>query len=502
MWTSSSWTRHQSYVEALDRANAFVTFTGRPFIESVYPREFFIMRILNLDPVGPLIAPLYSNTVGAPAKNQMQVLRSLILFGLTIGTTPAKTSLTKWVNLLHKNTPLTFLAGCFSPDQIPSLGSHYAFIDRLWASNEPLLTRADLLLHNKDEFRRGRPDIGGDGKAREDNQEKNTEDAAAAILQGRKPAPDPEVYLQKILSLTAVATSISYGLIQPANCILSGDGTVIHAHASPYGHHDRSLPPDSSFRHFSDPDADWGYDSDLEQKYYGHTLYLFNYRNDDLKVELPVSFKYTSARRHDALNFLFLYSDFRNNDPLLFPDRFCLDSAHDNYPTYNLLKHDGIIPVIDLNMKSPLNADGLPEGFTYDTDGNIRCRCNARMHFSQFDSVKRRNKYRCPFACGEVDSCPYREQCQKKVTNYGRSIYVPLPDDIRFNPGIPRNSDEWKDTYRQRTASERINNRILNDYMLSDMKIHSTRRYAFFTMVTCIILHMVAIYNFFGSASV
>ena len=197
MWTSSSWTRHQSYVEALDRANAFVTFTGRPFIESVYPREFFIMRILNLDPVGPLIAPLYSNTVGAPAKNQMQVLRSLILFGLTIGTTPAKTSLTKWVNLLHKNTPLTFLAGCFSPDQIPSLGSHYAFIDRLWASNEPLLTRADLLLHNKDEFRRGRPDIGGDGKAREDKQEKNTEDAAAAILQGRKPAPNPEIYLQK-----------------------------------------------------------------------------------------------------------------------------------------------------------------------------------------------------------------------------------------------------------------------------------------------------------------
>lgn len=496
MWTSSSWMPHQDYLDLLKRENGtHLSLTGEPFLEAAYPKELFIMRALNLDPIMPIIKPLFNESLGAPAKNVMQTVRSLILFGMTIGTTPAGTSLTGWIDELNKRTPLSVLIGCSPSDPIPSLGSHYRLMDRLWLSDSPLLTRADLLPYNKDSLRKGNPDIGGDGKLHEPDQERTTADAAAAIVAGKKPAPDPEEVLQKILSLTAIAMSVSYGLIQPDGCTLSGDGTALHVHASPYGHHDRNLPLDSDLRHFSDPDADWGYDSALETNFYGHTLYFVVCRNDALKVELPVTFKITSARRHDALNFLFTYSDFKRNVQGINPAFFCLDSAHDNYPTYNLLHDDGIIPMIDLNMKSPLNSDGLPEGFTYDTDGNIRCRCNAVMHFEQYDSHKNRNKFRCPFACGEVDSCSHRAECQRKVTDYGRSIYVPLSDDIRFNPGVARNSEEWKDIYRHRTACERFNNRILNDYKLHAMKIHSARRYAFMTMVFIIAIHMDAIYK-------
>ena len=491
MWTSSSFLDHKSYLDLLERGKNLPPFSAP--LDTVFPREFFLMRTLNLDSIIPVISPLYSHLSGAPVRNLNQIFRSLLLFSMTIGTTPAKASLSRWVKHLKVNPVYRLLIGCPSIDDLPGLGSYYRFINRLWDSKS-FLSRADLLPFDKDASRKSKPEIGGDGKAIEENQEKNTSDAAQAIIEGRLPAPNPECYLQRIFSLTALSLSVSFGLIHPTNLIVSGDGTCIHAHAAPNGHHDKNLP-NSDLRHFSDPDADWGYDSDLKQNYYGHTLYMLVCRNDALKTELPVFFKFTSARRHDSLNFLFCYSDFLRNSDVLHPNRICLDSAHDNYPTYDLLSSMGIVPLIDLNLKSPLNSDGLPEGFTYDSDGNIRCRLNARMHWSQYDALKRRDKYRCPFACGKVDSCPYRDKCQKKVTSYGRSIYVPKPDDIRFNPGIARNSDEWADIYRQRTACERLNNRVLNDYMLSDMHVHTVRRYSFMTMMICIAIHLDAIYR-------
>lgn len=497
MWTSSSFLDHTSYLDLLERGKNLVPYSAP--LDVLYPREFFIMQTLNLDPIIPIISSLYDQSQGAPVKNLHQILRSFLLFSMTIGTTPAKTSLTAWVDYIKMNPVYRLLIGSPSVDDLPGLGSYYRFMNRLWDS-PTLLSRSDLLPYNKDNSRKGKPEIGGDGKAIEENQEKNTIDAATAINEGRNPAPNPEINLQRIFSLTAIALSVSHGLIDPHKMIVSGDGTCIHAHAAPNGHHDKSLP-DSDLRHFSDPDADWGYDSDLKANYYGHSLYMFAYRNDTLKTELPIFFKYTSARRHDSLNFLFSFSDFLHNVDGIFPNRFCLDSAHDNISTYELLSSRGIIPLIDLNLKSPLNSDGLPEGFTYDSDGNILCRLKAKMHFAQYDKVKRRDKYRCPFACGKVDSCPYREQCQKKVTAYGRSIYVPKPDDIRFNPGIERNSDEWKDVYRHRTACERLNNRVLNDYMLSRMHVHTTRRFSFVTMMICISIHLDAIYRFVGSKS-
>ena len=48
--------------------------------------------------------------------------------------------------------------------------------------------------------------------------------------------------------------------------------------------------------HYSAPDVRWGWDGDKEIWFFGHTLYVFSYRNDLEKVELPVSFKFTETR--------------------------------------------------------------------------------------------------------------------------------------------------------------------------------------------------------------
>ncbi len=91
-------------------------------------------------------------------------------------------------------------------------------------------------------------------------------------------------------------------------------------------------------RHYSDLDTDRGWDSNNNCWYFGHSLYMLSYRNDSLKIELPITMKFTKTRR-DSKNFLYAIDDFGRHSFGLFPKNICLDSAHDNIPTYELLEH-------------------------------------------------------------------------------------------------------------------------------------------------------------------
>lgn len=81
-------------------------------------------------------------------------------------------------------------------------------------------------------------------------------------------------------------------------------------------------------------------------------------RNNTLKVELPLLMKFTDARRHDSKNFLYAIDDFGRNAFGVSPKNVCLDSAHDNIPTYELLERWDINALIDINgrAKSSENA--------------------------------------------------------------------------------------------------------------------------------------------------
>ena len=67
---------------------------------------------------------------------------------------------------------------------------------------------------------------------------------------------------------------------------ISGDGTSVHAHSNPNGHilpspaHTLSQQEYASLpRHYSDPDASWGWDSDLDSFYFGYTLFQLSCHN-------------------------------------------------------------------------------------------------------------------------------------------------------------------------------------------------------------------------------
>lgn len=75
-------------------------------------------------------------------------------------------------------------------------------------------------------------------------------------------------------------------------------------------------------------------------------------------------------------------------------------------------------------------------------------------------------------------------------SSYGRCIYTKPDRDIRLYTPVPRGTEEYRKTYNNRTSSERVNNRILNDYHLHDMNILSKKRYSFFAMIAGINIHL------------
>ena len=98
--------------------------------------------------------------------------------------------------------------------------------------------------------------------------------------------------------------------------------------------------------------------------------------------------------------------------------------------------------------------------------------------------------------CGRKIYCQYQQYCSD--SKYGRTVYIKATDDIRFSTRIPRFSDEYKKIYSERTACERVNNRVLNDYHLLSMKIRGTDHYSFWTMLIGICIHLDARYKVFG----
>ena len=294
-----------------------------------------------------------------------------------------------------------------------------------------------------------------------------------------------ERFLQEFFFIVAVYPSMKCGLIPDAPLTVSGDGTAVHTHANPYGKCIPSADPDRPLKHFSDPDADWGWDSDMDKYFYGYTLYHLSIYNETVKTDLPLCLRFFSARRHDSVSFLLTYQEFRSHCYGLDVKNVCLDSAHDNYPTYELLSHYGIRPFIDLNSNRG-RPETLPPELVIDKDGTPVCQTGHRMVFSGYDSCRHRVKWRCPSVLGKCETCP----CPCSPSSYGRVIYTKPEWDIRLYPPVTRGTDEYKKIYKNRTCTERINNRILNDYGLHRMVVHTVKRYSFLTTIIGLCIHL------------
>lgn len=265
------------------------------------------------------LEPLYSHT-GRPALNQPQIVRSFVLFFLllSMGLTPP--SLTAWVARLKQDRVLAALIGC-PLSSLPPLGSYFDFMDRLWAAPPTdLYGRKKLLPASWNRKKPQKPN--GKGQKAAEARPQITQAISMRILSGKDIPFNFESRLQKFFYLVAVVPSLESGLITSQNLTVSGDGTAVHTHANPRGHRSKDATGsdghiDSAPRHFSDPDASWGWDSYLDKFYYGYTLFQFSTYNSELHTDIPLLFRFTSAKRHDSVNALVAFHELEKHMPAL-----------------------------------------------------------------------------------------------------------------------------------------------------------------------------------------
>lgn len=435
--------------------------------------------LLNLDKLKTILSPYYSNT-GRPSKNQPEIFRSFVLM-MDLG----ETSVTRWVERLKSDDMLANLIGC-NTHNLPPLGSYYDFINRLWLYDESQRYRK---FHAADRHYKpkSKPKKGAKLKPKKSGTVQRICDF---VKDDRVFSARFERLLQEIFIEIAVKPSIDFKLIDKDNLTIAGDGSCLHVHASVYGnkHCDcksKGIYKCKCHRKYSDLDANIGWDSDLNNWFYGHTLYTISCHNTNLKIDLPLHISIFNAKRHDSISGVVALTEIKSLLPKVNFKHICFDSANDNIPTYELCNHLGIIPLIDFNKRRKGNTI-YKDNITISDKGTPICQGGYSMTYWGYCKDRFRQKWRCPKFARKNFECDL--SCSD--SNYGRTVYTYTKDNPRLFPPIPRDSDKFKEIYSNRTSCERINNRILNDYNLHQNFTRGRKRLSFFSIIAGINIHL------------
>ncbi len=145
MFKPELWQSHDEYRTIVNTYGRRLSRNNPEYSFDLYDKERQKLLNFNLDTLLDYIPQFYSDG-GRPAKNQAQILRSLILFTLLFNKTPAKTSLTLWVtDVLPNSISLTVLVGCTCAEDLPPLGSYYDLMNRFWLAPRDIYSRHCLL---------------------------------------------------------------------------------------------------------------------------------------------------------------------------------------------------------------------------------------------------------------------------------------------------------------------------------------------------------------------
>ncbi len=466
------WRSHEDYQSfVISELSTFALINPGALFER--GREISKLYILDLDILKDVISPLYSNT-GRPSELQPEIFRSCILMQ-ALDCPPDS-----WIRTLQNNLLLRTICG-FS-DKIPSLASHYDFINRIMSFD-------DKPRHKK---RKRKPKKKlAKGEKLPPKRPAIVDRLVKKIIAGRSFDNRPELVLQQIFAQVSVMQSVKLGLI-PQTLSVSGDGTCLLTGASPYGVKTCECRKNGIYncdcpRRFSDPNATWGWDSHKEQWFYGYTGYFISTYNKAEKLDLPLYLRLVSASRHDSVSAVVALCEFRELYPDLSIDCFIHDSAADNYATYELLDHWGINPVIALNATNKGNTK-YPQACVDDNGTPICPAGNEMVYYGYCGDDRCRLKWRCPRVMGKVEPCEACKHCSP--SDYGRVVYTKPEWDLRLFTKIPRGSGLWKAKMKERTAAERVNNRILNHYGIEKSNTRGKKRISFFTTIAGINIHL------------
>lgn len=442
-----------------------------------------------------LLLSCYSQVTGRPANDPAIYIRSFLLM-LHFDCL----SIDKWIATVRSDILLQYLIGTWD---IPSVSCHYDFINRLTGSDPHL----DELYPQRKNSKEVKAQIKA-AKLKKGDKWENFDDGDTLKL--KKKYWDNAVcdvnrwtiVLEHLFNLLAVNPSCEKFMQDDDDLILSGDGTALHIHSSPHGHRVENPPDDQHTHRYTAPDADIGWDSDLGVTYFGFTLYTISMHLNKPSTDLPMFIAQRTASQHDSLTTITATAHMLDINPSLLPKYMCFDSASDAAHIHQFLRHRGTIPIIDWNprntnpdnpyAKHPIknalkDENGNPLEYLNE-NGTPVCACGMEMIRDGYDTSKMATKYRCPLVMGRIKSCPFEGKCTDSP--YGRVIKTYDKTDYKLFGPVTHGSDRWKEIYKNRTCTERINNRILNDYKVHSLTCRNGPKHFFFSIMAGINIHL------------
>ena len=207
---------------------------------------------------------------------------------------------------------------------------------------------------------------------------------------------------------------------------------------------------------YSDPDARWGHKTQT-YSFFGYKVHLIV----DTQSQLPIEAIVTSGEMPDNTQAADLIDGAIQHHPEVSISSSAMDAAYDDTDVYKHCVIKDIHPIIPLNPRNhEKDTFSVNPQVDMDTDGCFFCSITKLRLVKNGTDPKRKGRLKliCP-PTGERKDCPFRASCCP-TSKVGRTFYLYPLRDIRLLGTIPRDSDEWKLLYRQRTAVERTNSSL------------------------------------------
>lgn len=434
----------------------------------------------DLSKVASIVGHRYSLKRGAPARDPVDLFRSSLLMELT-----QVQSVDDWVAQL-KAFPIWAILSGFDPSDVPGVGTFYDFFKRLW-----LGAAAHLSLKVRKPRHKPRK-----GKKKGEKSPIRKPGVVSRLVKRFLKHPpsfhkQPHDLLQQIMKECFVLPSAQKGILGDISSLsIAGDGTSVRTGASQYGKSICNCRKNGIYkcncaRRFSDPDADWGWDSYREVYYFGRSLYAFTAA--DSPYDLPIYLHLYKASRHDSVAFVPSFLETVQLYPEFSFSECMLDSAHDAHPIYELLRHYNVGAIIDLNTRNSgkITSQG---SISFTKDAIPVCPSGHIMAYDGYCKSRNRHKWRCPLTRKK-----WNVECTSRCSSssYGRVFYTYEQDNLRYFTRIPRGTDLWKSRYKRRTTAERLNKRLKEDYLLERRgKIRSSRAWNLRVFFSAMCLHI------------
>ncbi len=464
---------------------------------------------LDFDPLVESLGSLYSdNPRGRPPYHPIVMLRALLLM-----TMLHQTSIKTFVKDLRSKPRLALIAG-FDPHQTPSVGTFYLFIDRLengsFQPTCPHIVRPADSRHGQ--HLRNLKEEKAEKEAERQRILANCDSITAQLkdqLLATDSLPRPRDFQQRledILFQTAVIPSAHRGLLGDLNkMIICGDGSALVSGASPYGTPSCQCRRNGDFkcgcdRFYSDPTANWGWDSYREVYYFGHSYYqhIVSTSGHDLPLHINIGQASESDFTLSLKSADRLIKTARENNLEIEIHAIGYDAGHDARGIYDYLLAKQISPVIALNPRKgqhpnptgtaeKLNDHGIPicpaglEMRRHSTTPNHRIYFNCPVKRPTHEEGKTIWK-------SYVDECPLKVLCQPE-SKMGPIVYVRSDQDPRYYPPIPRDSARFKEIMNLRSGCERSNAMKKTVHQLGDRPCRSATHFLFRLYLVSIVEH-------------